>query len=59
MDYLYFFIEKAVDLLREEGILVYLTTDYWLVADGAKTLRKTLREEGEFFILPRLSYFFV
>lgn len=48
MDYLYFFIEKAVDLLREEGILVYLTTDYWLVADGAKTLRKTLREEGEF-----------
>ncbi|MDK4492267.1 DNA methyltransferase, partial [Fusobacterium necrophorum] len=36
------------DLLREEGILVYLTTDYWLVADGAQTLRKTLREEGEF-----------
>lgn len=48
MDYLYFFIEKAIDLLEEEGILVYLTTDYWLVADGAKTLRRTLKKEGEF-----------
>jgi len=48
MDYFYFFIEKAIDLLHEEGILIYLTTDYWLVADGAKKLRKVLQEEGEF-----------
>lgn len=48
MDYLYFFLEKACELLEEEGILVYLTTNYWLRADGAKTLRKCLEEEGDF-----------
>lgn len=48
MDYLYFFLEKACDLLKENGILVYLTTNYWLRADGAKKLRKCLREEGDF-----------
>lgn len=48
MDYLYFFIEKACELLEEEGILVYLTTNYWLRAEGAKKLRKCLQEKGDF-----------
>lgn len=48
MDYFYFFIEKAVELLDEGGALVYLTTNYWLKADSAKKLRNTLRECGEF-----------
>lgn len=51
MDYLYFFIEKACDLLEEDGILVYLTTNYWLRADGAKKLRKCLEEKGDFLFL--------
>lgn len=37
---LYFFIEKGIELLDENGILSYITTNYWLRADGAKKLRK-------------------
>ncbi|STO31658.1 Modification methylase VspI [Fusobacterium necrogenes] len=48
MDYLYFFVEKAIELLEDRGILVYLTTNYWLKADSAKKLRKALKENGEF-----------
>lgn len=48
MDYFYFFVEKAVELLEERGILVYLTTNYWLKADSAKKLRNTLKENGSF-----------
>ncbi len=48
MDYFYFFIEKAVELLEDEGVLVYLTTNYWLKADSAKKLRGTLKENGAF-----------
>lgn len=48
MDYFYFFLEKATELLEEGGIFVYLTTNYWLRAEGAKKLRTHLREGGEF-----------
>ena len=41
MDYFYFFIEKAIEILDENGILVYLTTNYWLKADSGKKLRNT------------------
>lgn len=48
MDYFYFFIEKAIEILDENGILVYLTTNYWLKADSGKKLRNTLKENGLF-----------
>ncbi len=48
MDYFYFFIEKAVEILDKNGVLVYLTTNYWLKADSAKKLRRVLKEEGKF-----------
>lgn len=48
MDYLYFFIEKGVELLKPEGFLTYLTTNYWLKADSALKLRTCLREGGSF-----------
>lgn len=48
MDYFYFFIEKAVELLEERGSFVYLTTNYWLKADSGKKLRSTLKENGNF-----------
>jgi len=45
MDYLYFFIELGIDLLKEGGYLSFITTNYWLQAEGAKNLReKVLRE---------------
>jgi len=51
MDYLYFFIEKAVELLDKDGIFTYITTDYWMKADGARILRATLKERGNFLII--------
>ncbi|WP_410207418.1 Eco57I restriction-modification methylase domain-containing protein [Fusobacterium sp.] len=48
MDYFYFFIEKAVELLEKDGLLIYLTTNYWLRADGGIILRETLKTNGQF-----------
>lgn len=48
MDYLYFFIEKGIDLLRKDGILTYITTNYWLKADYAKILRDKIKSETSF-----------
>ncbi|MEG0136538.1 MAG: TaqI-like C-terminal specificity domain-containing protein [Cetobacterium sp.] len=56
MDYFYFFIEKGIDILKDKGILVYLTTNYWLKADSAENLRDKLKKEGEFFRIENYSY---
>lgn len=40
MDFFYFFFHKALDLLRPEGYCGLITTNYFLSAAGAKTLRK-------------------
>ncbi|MGL4653092.1 Eco57I restriction-modification methylase domain-containing protein [Cetobacterium sp.] len=56
MDYFYFFIEKGIDILKEDGILVYLTTNYWLKADSAEGLREKLKSEGEFFRIENYSH---
>lgn len=48
MDYFYFFIEKGIEILEDEGIMAYITTNYWLRADSGKKLRQTLRENGNF-----------
>lgn len=48
MDYFYFFIEKAIELLEENGNLSYITTNYWLKADSGKILRNTFKENGNF-----------
>ena len=48
MDYFYYFIEKGIDVLEDNGILVYITTNYWLKADSAVILRNKLKTEGYF-----------
>lgn len=40
MDYFYFFIIQGLHKLKEGGKLCFITTSYWLTADGAKKLRK-------------------
>jgi len=42
MDYFYFFFHKGLDLLRENGRLSFITTNYFSTADGALKLRKDL-----------------
>ena len=48
MDYFYFFVCKGIDILKKNGVLVYLTTNYWLKADSAKILREKLKNEGSY-----------
>lgn len=46
MDYFYFFFHKGLDLLRNGGICGLITTNYYLNASGAKTLRKDFQNRG-------------
>ncbi|BEP29698.1 Eco57I restriction-modification methylase domain-containing protein [Helicovermis profundi] len=48
MDFFYYFIYKGISILKKSGILVYLTTSYFITADGAKKLRCFLKKECEF-----------
>ncbi|MBY0403202.1 MAG: SAM-dependent methyltransferase, partial [Cyanobacteria bacterium] len=42
MDYFYFFIHLGIEKLQEGGRLAFVTTRYWLTADGAKGLREAI-----------------
>ena len=55
MDYLYFFIEKGLDILDPKGVLSYITTNYWLRADGAKKLRDTIKNESSFVYINNIN----
>lgn len=44
MDYLYWFLILGVSKLREGGRFGFITTEYWLRAEGAKPLRRYLAE---------------
>jgi len=48
MDYFYYFIYKAVEMLNPGGIASYVTTNYFTTADGAKKLRTFLNENTLF-----------
>ncbi|MDO4721218.1 MAG: TaqI-like C-terminal specificity domain-containing protein [Peptostreptococcaceae bacterium] len=48
MDYFYYFIEKGLELLAEDGILAYITTSYWTRADSAGKLREYIRSQAGF-----------
>ncbi len=45
MDYFYFFIYKGSAFLKESGSMCYLSSNYFLTADGAKKLRRFIKEE--------------
>ncbi len=44
MDYFYFFIYKGSAYLKECGSMCYLSSNYFLTADGAKKLRRFIKE---------------
>ena len=48
MDYFYFFFYKSYELLREKGVLCYITTNYFVTADGAKKMRGFLKDNYSF-----------
>ena len=42
MDYFYFFFHHTINILKEKGIATFITTNYYITADGAIKLRKHL-----------------
>lgn len=48
MDYFYYFIEKSLDLLNDDGILAMITPTYWTRADSASKLRAKIRTVASF-----------
>ncbi|MCT4621175.1 MAG: N-6 DNA methylase [Marinisporobacter sp.] len=48
MDYFYFFIYRSLEILREKGVLGYLTTNYFVTADGAMKLRSFFKQHCAF-----------
>jgi len=46
-DYLYYFIILGLSKLAEGGKLGFITTQYWLTADGAGNLRKYILEHAK------------
>lgn len=43
MDYFYFFIHKGTDLVKDNGLLFFITTNYYFTATGGHKLRSDLR----------------
>ena len=45
MDYWYFFLHKAFDILKVSGITAYITPSYWTTANGAKKVRRKFAKQ--------------
>lgn len=48
MDYWYYFLHKAIDLVSNNGNICYISSRYWLNSTGAKKLIKRVRDELSF-----------
>lgn len=46
MDYFYFFFHLALDISKDNGIVAFITTNYYLTATGAKKLRQDFKERA-------------
>ncbi|MEW9123362.1 MAG: TaqI-like C-terminal specificity domain-containing protein [Thermotaleaceae bacterium] len=48
MDLFYYFIYRALEILKDGGLLSYITTNYFVTADGAQQLREYLKKHTTF-----------
>jgi adenine-specific DNA-methyltransferase len=55
MDYFYYFIHLGMALLAKGGVMGFITTGYFLTADGASGLRKAMAQNGSFVDLARFE----
>mgnify|MGYP000939911609 CR=1 FL=1 len=46
MDYFYFFFHLALNISKNDGIVAFITTNYYLTATGAKKLRQDFKERA-------------
>ncbi len=50
-DLFYFFFHMGIDILRDKGILSFITTNYYITATSAKTLREDIKERTQILSL--------
>lgn len=48
MDFWYYFLHKAIDLVKDDGCISYITSRYWISSAGAKKLIKRVKDELAF-----------
>ncbi|MFC1613457.1 Eco57I restriction-modification methylase domain-containing protein [Patescibacteria group bacterium] len=48
MDFWYYFLHRAIDIVKNDGVISYITSRYWLNSSGAKRLIKQVAEELSF-----------
>ena len=48
MDYWYYFLHKAIDLVRRSGVISYITSRYWINSSGARKLIQRVQKELSF-----------
>lgn len=46
MDIFYWFIMKGIELVKDDGTVSYITTNYWPTADGADNLKAYMIKNG-------------
>ncbi|WP_111709122.1 Eco57I restriction-modification methylase domain-containing protein [Lutibacter citreus] len=47
MDLFYYFFHKSLDILKSKGVLSFITTNYFITADGAIKLRTDIRDRTQ------------
>lgn len=48
MDFWYYFLHKAIDIVKNDGVISYITSRYWLNSSGAKKLIQRIAAELSF-----------
>ncbi len=57
MDLFYFFFHKGIDICRDGGIIAFVTTNYYITANGAIVLRKDLKNRTDILKLVNFNEF--
>jgi hypothetical protein len=57
MDLFYFFFHLGIDVVKESGIVNFITTNYYITATGAKKLRKDIEERTSILNLVNFNEF--
>jgi hypothetical protein len=50
MDYWFYFLHKAIDLAKQDAIISYITSRYWLNSSGAKKLINRVAKDLSFIV---------
>ena len=48
IDYWFFFMHKALEISKQNGIISFITSRYWINSSGAKKLIRNIKETSEF-----------